>query len=234
MTIDRTAIISPDATREMLDSLVKLDIRPVIIPRCPGLAPPLRGHPDLQVFVLGRTVYCHRNIDAGFLKSLGSLADTVICPTELGPEYPADCSFNIALAGNFAFHRADITDPVVRSALDEASVRMLDVRQGYSKCSTVIVSKSAIITADAGIHRRAEENRLSSLLVVPGHVCLPGYEHGFLGGASGSTEDTVFFTGPLDSHPDRDAIIAFIMQSGKKAVFLSRGPLVDLGSILFL
>jgi hypothetical protein len=106
--------------------------------------------------------------------------------------------------------------------------------QGYSKCSTVIIDETRIITADTTIHRKAIAEGLSSLLITSGHVALPGYEYGFLGGASGTTGSTVFFTGTLKKHPDFNAIMSFIEESGKKTLFLSDDNIIDLGSILFI
>jgi len=70
------------------------------------------------------------------------------------------------------------------------------------------------------------------LRVRPGHIALPGYPHGFIGGAGGRIGGTVYFTGSLANHPDRDAIERFIAARGLTTAYLGSGISVDIGSIL--
>ena len=60
---------------------------------------------------------------------------------------------------------------------------------------------------------------------------MPPYEYGFIGGATGSDLNNVYFCGELKNHPDSDKIIAFCKKCGKKAVSLSRDRLKDYGTI---
>ena len=94
---------------------------------------------------------------------------------------------------------------------------MLEVQQGYTKCSICVVSENAIITSDIGIHCKAKESGIDSLLISPGYIDLPGYKYGFIGGASFKISDNVIaFTGSLDSHPDKDNIEHFLCKYDEK------------------
>jgi hypothetical protein len=97
----------------------------------------------------------------------------------------------------------------------------------------VPVDSRHIITSDRGIKSAWENNKGKALLVRPGHVRLPGYDTGFLGGASGVTQKAVFFVGSLKYHPDGVAIRGLIKKCGKGVIELYDGPLYDVGSILF-
>ena len=71
------------------------------------------------------------------------------------------------------------------------------------------------------------------LLIQPGHIQLPGYDTGFLGGCCGKlAADKLAFTGQLDLHPDGQRIQSFLEQRGVTAVELTTGPLIDVGGIV--
>ena len=108
----------------------------------------------------------------------------------------------------------------------------VNVRQGYAKCSTVIVDEDSIITYDRGLGQRCIEAGMDVLFVSPGHVLLEGYESGFLGGASGRIGDTVYFNGDLTEHPDFQAIKDFIEERGLSSKWFPDWPLTDIGTIL--
>ena len=93
--------------------------------------------------------------------------------------------FNAAPVGRFIFGREDSMSRHILQVSAGKGMRIVDVRQGYARCSTVIVGDSAIITQDRGIAGRARECGIDVLLVRPGHVRLDGYDTGFIGGASG-------------------------------------------------
>jgi hypothetical protein len=227
-------IINPDTPGEITASLRRHGLDPLMIPRCDALSPPLSGHPDLQVFFHESRAFCRAGMPGYFPEALSSRCHITVCGAGPEREYPADVPFNAACTGSMAFHRSDRTAPEIRSFLAEKDIPLIHVRQGYSRCSTVIVDEGRVITADRGIHEAALAQGAKSLLVRPGFVELPGYRHGFIGGASGSTSDRVFFTGDLSRHPDHEAIRHFIAGSGKKILCLTDGPLLDLGSLLFI
>ena len=67
-----------------------------------------------------------------------------------------------------------------------------------------------------------------------GHISLPPYEYGFIGGASGECREEIYFCGDVKTHPSSREILEFIDKHGKKAISLSDGELLDIGSILFV
>ena len=134
-------------------------------------------------------------------------------------------------------HLVGRTDKAPREVLDYAEERGYTlhlVKQGYAKCSTVVLGDSAVITADPSILAAVNTMGIDSLSISAGGVSLPGYDYGFLGGACGVFGNRVFFCGALHKHPDGDAIAAFCCGHGFKMISLSNQPLFDIGSIFFL
>lgn len=155
--------------------------------------------------------------------------DVQVLDTPLGDKYPADVPLNAALFGNYAI----LNPKTVCKNIDFSGRSLIPVRQGYTKCSVVPVTESAIITDDVSIASAAEKNGLAVLLVSKGDVALPGREYGFIGGCCGLiAPDTMLFNGSLASHKDGEKIRAFLSSFGVRAEEAGDFQLTDIGSIL--
>lgn len=148
----------------------------------------------------------------------------------LGNIYPMDSPLNCVILEHYIICNIDTVSPFVLQYFKDSKT-IINVRQGYTKCSCVIVSNNAIITEDAGIYN-ACKGKVDVLLVSKGHVHLTGYDYGFLGGASGKIGNIIAFNGDISLHPDFDKIKDFLAKYNKKALSLCSEELYDIGSIL--
>ncbi len=206
-------IISKDAGEE-LKAYLEDKAQVIVFGGIGTVAEPIRNHPDL--------VYCRLKKDAIFLGD----------EQRLTPEYPGDILYNGFSTGKYFIHDLKHTDEQLLKAVDELGLIPVNVKQGYACCSIVPVDEDSIITADRGIARAAEAAGIRALTVEAGHVELPGYDTGFLGGTSGRVEDEIVFNGDLSAHPDYESIRDFIGSRGLKVKFFESYPLRDIGSII--
>ena len=189
--------------------------------RTDGIASgPLSCHPDMFMCKLG--VSDDAEIIRYFTQN----------ETRLSSEYPHDIPFNAACTGKYFIHNLKYTAPVLLKRAEELGLEMVNVRQGYAKCSTVIVDEDSVITYDRGLGRACSQAGMNVLIITPGHVLLPGYDTGFIGGASGRIGDTVIFNGDLSAHPDSDQVIRFIEERGLRVRWFPEWPLTDIGSVI--
>ncbi|MGF6375399.1 hypothetical protein M2140_000433 [Clostridiales Family XIII bacterium PM5-7] len=152
---------------------------------------------------------------------------------DLGKDYPKDIAFNAACTGKYFIHNLSNTNEKLLLAAKAMDMVLVDVNQGYTKCSTVVVDWNAIITYDEGIAQACEKFKgLDVLKVSPGHVHLDGYDTGFIGGASGRVGKEIIFNGDLSAHPDAQSIIDFIHGHSLACKWFPNYPLTDIGSIL--
>lgn len=229
------AIINPDTPKPIVEGLMSHGFTPVTIPLCTTVQRPIAGHPDIQLCMIHNFVIYNPAIEQFISKLLHQSQYIPIRGQSIvQPAYPYDCAYNCVCTGIVAFHNTKATDTAIQEILHRCSVPLIHVKQGYSKCSTCIVNTHAIITPDKTIHRAAPKNNITSLLIQPGTIILPGYPYGFLGGASGLCHDTVYITGTLSKHPDTAKIEDFIRNHGKNIIYLSNLPAIDIGSIFFL
>lgn len=200
------------------------------VPAHPALPEPIRCHADLQLFPLhGKRVLVVQ--DAPVLSQrLAQLGWTVIpCAKPLGGTYPQD----VLLCGFVLRGKLYGLPQAMAEELMAAYPEVIPVKQGYARCSTCLVDANSVITADEGIACAAERQGLAVLRIHPGHIDLPGYAYGFIGGCAGwIAPHTLAFTGELAAHPDGEAIRSFCEARGVAVVCLCPGPLRDIGGIL--
>ncbi len=154
---------------------------------------------------------------------------------ELAPRYPGDVLLNAARVGERLVCNAGHTAPEILEAAEQMGLEVIDVRQGYAKCSLCIVSDTAVITSDGGLFSALRAAGLEVLKIIPGCIRLPGYGYGFIGGCCGKLDaSTMAFAGDVSTHPDGGKILAFLERHGVSCHnLLPEGEkLLDIGSIL--
>ncbi len=209
------------------------------LPADPRLSLPVASHPDMLLFLGDHTlitdqVYyqlAKKEIDLACTKGLCSLTLTNEPPQA---NYPGDIRFNAAQVGHYLFCHPMHTSPSVLAYAQTHTLTLIPIQQGYARCSLCPVGDRALITSDQGIAKAAKKHDLDVLLIHQGHVMLPGYSYGFIGGCCGSLGHRLFFCGDPLLHPSGDAILAFVQAHGYEPITMPGLPLYDSGSLLFI
>lgn len=231
-----TCVIVGERYRQRLEApLISRNISVLWMPDNPNVDPRLAGHTDLSMFPL----HANRLLLADFLKEhscfvncLTNKGVSVVFSQEVQtPIYPHDTGCNACHFGNTLIWNPKTADPIIANELSDHG--QVPVRQGYTNCTVVPIDEGSIITDDAGIAKAAAHAGLDVLQIRSGFIELPGFETGFLGGASCMyAHDTILFTGSLQNHPDADKIFKFLEKYHIKPDFLTSLPIFDIGSIL--
>lgn len=223
------AYINQGADKRITDALSKMGFEVVLLAPFGALSAPVASHADMLLLSVGDTLFIHRD----YVISNEGFKEAIKIDEPISSKYPNDVLLNIAIVGKNAFANTNHASSTVLKHLAENGYSIHHVSQGYAHCSTCIVSDNAIITADRDISLTAQKNGVDALLITEGHISLPPYNYGFIGGASGTIDDAVYFCGSLAHHPDGAVIRSFVESHGKKVVELSDAPLSDVGGILF-
>lgn len=230
----RSLILGQCYVEELQTSLEKLDIRIIPLPPNHKIDSRLACHADLSAVYLGNSEIllssAMPNSFAELLQQEGLRCR--ISLQEQGSKYPFDSNLNCVLLNKLFLGNLNIADPMLK-ALAENKETVLHVNQGYARCSTCIVNEYAFITADAGIYKALSDAGYDVLKINPGGIILPGFDYGFIGGASFKiSENQIAFTGHLNNHPSKAEIIDFLNKHGVKPVFLTSKPIFDIGSAI--
>lgn len=209
--------------------LNEMGIKVILSCEIPSLYEAVKGHTDMMLHHLGKNKFVAApEAYEYFVKTLPE-ADIIKGSAKLTDKYPYDIAYNAAAVGEKLFCRRDYTAPEILSKYES----ILNVKQGYSKCSICLVSKNAIITSDSGIYEIASAAGIDALKIREGYIRLEGLPHGFIGGASGLiSNDTLAVNGNIDTHPDSGLMRAFCEKHGVNILSLNEGEIVDIGSII--
>lgn len=233
------AITDERIAHDSLSALVDLGFEPILLPKSDYLSKPVAGHTDMLIFIGFGRLFCHEK----YYRKNSALIDRIcaLSGSELtlsneptGNKYPFDVLFNACIVGKRLICNEKTVSQMILNAALENGYEVINVPQGYTKCSVCVVSDNAIITADKAISTACAFHGIDVLTVSEGHVSLPPYDYGFIGGASGCFGDNVFFCGNISSYPDGALIAKFCAKHKKNAISLSDGELQDVGSLFFV
>ncbi|NEZ47722.1 hypothetical protein FDF74_11080 [Clostridium niameyense] len=229
----KIAFIDSRTSLEEKNNLEKLNIKIICCPLSSNLYNAVCGHPDMLIHLIDdTTILVHKDIDKNFINLLTCLGFNVILSNNsLKNEYPKDIILNAVNLPNLFMHKLAYTDPQLLNLVKNK--KLLNISQGYSKCSTAIVSNSAIMTSDVKIANILNNNNVDVLLLPPGDILLPGLDYGFIGGCCGLIDsNTIAFFGDLHKYKYEREVLNFLKKHNVKPVFLSNNKLIDRGSLL--
>lgn len=223
------AYLSQNADKRIIASLMQEGFE--IIPLAPfsTLASPVNTHADMLLCAANDILFVHKN----YVCQVKGFNRIIKIDEPISAKYPNDILLNIAVIGKNAFANTKHSSKSVLNLLKNNGFVIHHVSQGYAHCSTCIVNENAIITADHSIENAALKSGIDVLKIESGHVSLPPYDYGFIGGASGSHQEKIYFCGSLKYHPDGEKIRKFCQIHGKTVIELCDAPLMDVGGILF-
>lgn len=231
----KKVIIDYRTSEEEKSSLLKLGYDILICPPSKDLYYAVCGHPDMLLHITdNQHIILHKDVPKTFIESLYGLGLSIsLSDSSLQSNYPSDIILNAITLPNYFIHYLDYTDRTLLSIVNKSSKKLIKVKQGYTKCSTAIVTDNAIITSDRGIASALMSEGIDVLLIPPGDINLPGLNYGFIGGCCGLLEKNLLaFYGSLEYYKYGKEIFSFLKKHNVEPIFLRNGKLIDRGSIL--
>lgn len=227
-----SAVICGTDDELIIDFFNKLNI--IVYPNVKNtrIDPAVSSHADMAVLHLGgKYILVDRRQTklAKLLKDEGF--DVNFTDNCIEGDYPNDVRLNFTFAGDKLIGNFKYADENLKSFAGKYN--LLNVRQGYCKCSLLVLNENAVITDDESIYREMLKNSVDCLLISKGDIALTGHEYGFIGGASGkiSKSDVVFF-GDVKKHRDFKSIDEFLKKHGCNYICTDDSVLRDIGGII--
>lgn len=228
-------LIDGRAGESAISNLERRGIKVLKTQKCTPLYEAVSFHPDMFIHHLGgSSMVCAPNAPSKTVEELFSLGFNIIKGRKsITGKYPDDIAYNVARIDNYAVCNTAYTDPVLMECLRNLGVKLIDVKQGYSKCSILIAGRRSIITSDEGVYRTFLPYDFELLKIRPGFIELKGLNYGFIGGAAGLISQKVLaFAGNIKCHPDFDEILKFLCKNGIDIEVLESGKLQDIGTLI--
>lgn len=229
-----TLIIDYRTNNFEVDNLLSHNCNIIKCPKHPVLYSSIDGHPDIQIFVKDDSIILQNQASEEFKKILSQNAHNkkiIFSNNTLEKKYPNNIFLNCLCLKDYFIHFLKHTDPKVIKAVKDKI--LINVKQGYTKCSTAVVSDSAIITSDESIYNALTKTSVDALLIPPGDILLPGLNYGFIGGTCGLiSEDKLAFFGNLKYYKYGTEVKKFLYKHNVEPIYLRDDVLIDRGSIL--
>ena len=217
----------------MLFRSKKFNFDVIKIPRDNNLYKAIDGHTDIQLNILDtNTIIINKNINLTFKELLKTKNINFIeSYTTLSEKYPNNIPLNAYITDNYLIHNLKFTDKKILDYFKNKKI--INVKQGYTKCSILPLREKAIITNDNGIYNTLKSEDFDILLLPYGDIELSGLNYGFIGGVGGMiSNDCMAFFGSLDNYAYGDEVKKFLYKYDIKPIYLNNTKLIDRGSLL--
>jgi hypothetical protein len=207
----------------------------------PTLYEAVDGHPDLQFINVRGKLIAYRDLQKdkkSLLEDLG--ACLTLGKSSLALPYPQNVPYNALLSPDLFIHRLDATDPLLKNEINGlenlGEVRLVDVRQGYSRCSCAYVGNDSYVTEDEAMAKTLMNLGKKVFYRKHSNIYLKGFDYGFIGGALSllpiEGRDLLIITGDLHSYFYGDELKGFLQQRNIPFECIGKGKMMDRGSII--
>jgi hypothetical protein len=219
--------------------------------------PAISGHPDIFFCQGPECLIVAPNLPEIYFDTIRSHGiDFITGESPVGQEYPASARYNAVATDTFLIHNFRHTDFMITRTLED--LHLVHVDQGYTRCNLLPLKDNCFITSDEGIFKVLQGCHLPNIspsektesthyqssyeesqgchlcLISPHGILLEGFPHGFFGGCCGVWNNVVFINGSLKHFPDGEKVREFLGNLDYQIIELCDGPLIDVGSFLFI
>ncbi len=193
---------------------------------------PERNHADMQILQINDVIFMLN--ECSILRESLPNKSIRFCKNSAGSKYPDNILLNFLYLNGKLYGKKSAIDPVVEEYCIDNNIDIINVNQGYARCSTLVIKENAVITSDKSIEKALRKDGVDVLLILSGNIILDGFDYGFIGGASGKLDkNTIVFFGNIKKHPDYNIIRNFCNKYNVKIKIISEEmALTDIGGIV--
>lgn len=193
----------------------------------------LAYHPDLQICHLGDNNFVVSIENYNYYKNLLPDAKLIEGETKLYFKYPNDCYYNSVFVGKNLICNIKCTDINILEYAKINNYQIINVNQGYTKCSVLPLNENSVLTSDIGIKDTLEKNNFNVFYIDAKQIYLDGYNNGFIGGCGFMlSKEELFICGNISETKEFKELIKFLNSLNIKLLYIEKIPLMDYGSFI--
>ena len=195
---------------------------------------PVSAHADMLFCILDKTVFCYEDYvkEQRIYNSLVECGlNVVFVSNACNKDYPNDVSLNVLIMGKTLFCNEKYVAREILAYAKAHKYKVVNIKQGYAACSTLVIDENNAITSDFGIAEAIKRENKSVLVIKNDEIILKGYNCGFIGGATGVCGKKIFTFGDLNTLVDGDKIFNNILECKSTIVPILSGRVYDFGGI---
>ena len=196
---------------------------------------PVSSHADMLICKIENTVFCYEDY---YLENreIFDLAESfgyriIKCAPPVSNKYPYDIGLNALIIGKRVFGRVDCLCAELKKIAIERGYTLINVKQGYTACSTLALDEGHIVTGDISIKNAAEKEGISVTFIEEKSIKLNGYGYGFIGGATAVAGNKIYAFGEAENLSSYEKIKACADALDMELISIMSGDVVDFGGV---
>ena len=219
-------------------NLLKQGLKIIKIPKCNKVYNAINGHVDIQLCIVDkakRQVVINKEAPSEFKKLLTENDINFLNSHDIiSSPYPNNVSLNALVTEKYFIHNLKCTDKSLLNCIKD-SKHLINVKQGYTKCSCLYLKDNVVITNDFKISKTLLNLDFDVLYLPYGDIVLEDFEYGFIGGVGGMiTPNKLALYGNLKYYKYGDIVLDFLNKHNITPIYLSNSKLTDRGSIFVI
>ncbi|MCH5298262.1 MAG: hypothetical protein J1E96_00720 [Ruminococcus sp.] len=227
------SLIMSTELAQVNENLRRLGFRIIESENMKTLLPFERRHADMQCLRINDTFFVLKECKT-LIETIQKMGYNVIeTEKDISVKYPGNVLLNAVYLQNKLYCNTKALDNSVKKYCIKNEIEIINVNQGYTKCSTAII-RDSFITSDRAIFDTISQNGVEGLLIESGCIELKGVNYGFIGGCCFSYNENVYFTGDIDNHPNCKGIKQFCDSKNINIVCLTENNLYDIGGFIVI
>ena len=196
---------------------------------------PLHGHPDIFLAQINDNLIIAPNTP----KYIVDVFDIQGVKYHFGQHnvgfsYPEIAKYNVSANPNFLLCNSEICDSEVLNY--SKNLEIIKVKQGFCRCSTLILDEDVFITSDQGVVKVLKNRSLEVYCFSDSNILLSGYRHGLLGGCFGIDKQNrrIIVSGSLKSIAEGESLYLLFKNLSYDVLELGDGALIDVGGFFLV
>lgn len=198
---------------------------------------PVASHADMLFCVLDDVVFCYEDYvkENRLVETIEKEGYKVIfISNKCEKQYPYDISLNVLVMGKTLYCNEKYTAMEILNYAKSRGYTIIDVKQGYSACSTLVVDENTAITSDFGIAKAVKSSHKKAIIVNCDDVVLTGYDHGFIGGSTAKINDKIYVFGEISKMNFKNELETISKDQKCEIIPILAGRVYDFGGVKLL
>ena len=133
------------------DELSKMGHNVIFSDTVKAFPQPEQAHADMQILTINNTVFVLQECEK--LKTLPYKENLIICKSKAGKKYPENVLLNFLFFNNKLYGKVSVIDPTLYKYCVKNDIEIVNINQGYARCSTLILNNRTAVTADISIKK---------------------------------------------------------------------------------
>lgn len=215
------------------DYIKSLGYTVVMLPKQENIYDEISSHVDIFFSKIGENLIYSKDVKIEDL----DLTKCIEGYKKASGSYPDDTPYNVCILGKTCVCNLKNVDKKVMEVLNSCNYSVIEVKQGYTRCSIAKTSENSCITTDRGIYNKLIKQNIDCLYIEENNIKLLkdgkiSNMKGFIGGCTALLGNKFIIFGDIDKLESKEKIKEHINKYNLELIDFKGLEVLDLGGIM--